>query len=163
MKARSLMSSTTRLTGTIASRGFAEGPLVPLDVATAVSRNASDPKIETELIRGAVGRAASEIGAILQSVDDDAAAMLEFQRAMLEDEALIEPVLVGIAKGEAAELSWRQALDDQISDFNAADDEYFRARSSDLRDIRDRVLRALAGESDAVTPPGAILSGDDIS
>jgi phosphotransferase system enzyme I (PtsI) len=157
------MASTRRLTGTIASRGLAEGPLVPLAATTVVARRANDARVETALIREAVARAVAEIGAIIEAADDEAAGMLEFQRAMLEDDALLEPVLAGIGQGQAAEVSWTHALDVQIGDYGAADDEYFRARSADLRDIRDRVLRALKGESDVATPPGAILSGDDIA
>lgn len=157
------MASTLKLTGKIASRGFAEGPMVPLASTAVVARKPSDAHAEAALIRDAVARAVMEIGAIIESADDEAAGMLEFQRAMLEDEALLEPVLAGIEQGKAAELSWTDALDAQIDDYRAADDDYFRARSADLRDIRDRVLRALKGETDIAMPPGAILSGDDIA
>jgi len=40
------MLSTLRLTGTVASRGFAEGPLVPLTVVRTRSREAGDAHTE---------------------------------------------------------------------------------------------------------------------
>jgi phosphotransferase system enzyme I (PtsI) len=52
---------------------------------------------------------------------------------------------------------------EQIGGYEAAEDEYFRARAADLRDLRDRVLRALAGgETEAALPPGAILLDADL-
>jgi phosphotransferase system enzyme I (PtsI) len=43
-----------------------------------------------------------------------------------------------------------------------ADDPYFRARASDLRDLRDRVLRHMAGEADQIVPAGAIVAAEDM-
>ena len=157
------MLSTLRFTGTVASRGFAEGPLVPLTVVRTRSREASDAHSELGTLRAAIGRAVAEIDTIAGSAGDEAAAMLEFQRAMLEDDSLIEPALAAIAGGQTAETAWSTALDAQIAEYASAEDEYFRARSADFRDVRDRVLRALAGEADVTPPPGAILSGDDIT
>jgi len=43
-----------------------------------------------------------------------------------------------------------------------ASDPYFRARASDLRDLRDRVLRHLSGEADQIVPAGVIVAADDM-
>ena len=52
----------------------------------------------------------------------------------------------------------------EIADYETAEDEHFRARASDLRDIRDRVLGALSGAAaDSRLPPGAILVGEDLT
>ena len=157
------MLSTLRLTGTVASRGFAEGPLVPLAVVHVRSREADDAHKELGTLRTAIERAIAEIDGIAGSAGDEAVAMLEFQRAMLEDESLVEPALTAIAGGQTAESAWTAALEAQIAEYASAKDEYFRARSADFRDIRDRVLRALVGQADVNPPPGAILSGDDIT
>ena len=55
------------------------------------------------------------------------------------------------------------ALDGQIADYNSGSD-YLRARSSDLADLRDRVLRTLrGGESEALEiPEGAAICADDL-
>ena len=57
----------------------------------------------------------------------------------------------------------RTTLDEQIAGYEAADDAYFRARSADLRDIRDRVHRALTGERGTRLPPGAVLHAQDLT
>ena len=57
----------------------------------------------------------------------------------------------------------RSALDAEIAGYETSDEEYFRARAADIRDIRDQVLRALVSEGGASVPAGAILHGDDIA
>ena len=65
-------------------------------------------------------------------------------------------------RGEAANQAWSAAIDPEIASYDAADDPYFRARASDLRDLRDRVLRHLAGEADQIVPAGVIVAADDM-
>jgi phosphotransferase system enzyme I (PtsI) len=94
--------------------------------------------------------------------DGDAGAILSFQIALLEDENLAAPAFALIAEGEVASKAWVAAIDPEISTYDHADDPYFRARASDLRDLRDRVLRRLAGEVDQVVPPGVIVAAEDM-
>ena len=63
-----------------------------------------------------------------------------------------------------ADAAWTVALDEQIADYNSAADEYLQARSSDLADLRDRVLRTLArGEGETLKiPRGAVVCADDL-
>jgi phosphotransferase system enzyme I (PtsI) len=94
--------------------------------------------------------------------DADAEAILSFQIALLEDDNLAAPAFALIAGGEAASRAWSTAIDSEIASYDAADDPYFRARASDLRDLRDRVLRHLAGEADQAVPAGVIVAADDM-
>jgi phosphotransferase system enzyme I (PtsI) len=82
---------------------------------------------------------------------------------MLEDAELAAPARAEIAAGVAADLAWRNALDAQIADYTASDDEYFRARVSDLADIRDRVLQQLSGGLVQALPSGAVIAAEDIT
>src|SRR5437899_1383348 len=66
------------------------------------------------------------------------------------------------ADGEVANKAWVAAIDPEIATYDQADDPYFRARASDLRDLRDRVLRRLAGEVDQAVPPGVIVAAEDM-
>src|SRR5690606_14014500 len=74
-----------------------------------------------------------------------------------------------IAAGRSAVESWRSAMNDQIRWYQAAEDEIFRARASDLGDIRDRVLACLhrgssdAGDWVAGIPQGALLVAGDLA
>jgi phosphotransferase system enzyme I (PtsI) len=94
--------------------------------------------------------------------DEDAVAILVFQIALLEDESLAAPAFALIADGEAATRAWAAAINPEIATYDQADDPYFRARGSDLRDLRDRVLRRLTGEVDQVVPSGVIVATEDM-
>ena len=49
--------------------------------------------------------------------------------------------------------------------YEDAEDEYFRARAGDLKDVDTRVRRALGGTEDRPTPllPGAVVVDDDLT
>jgi phosphotransferase system enzyme I (PtsI) len=94
--------------------------------------------------------------------DEDAEAILAFQIALLEDENLAAPAFARIDDGVVAGKAWVAAVDPEIATYDKADDPYFRARASDLRDLRERVLRRLAGEVDQAVPPGVIVAADDM-
>ena len=81
---------------------------------------------------------------------------------MLEDGTFSDAALELIEGGASAAAGWSAALDEQIAGYADAGDDYFRARAADLADLRDRVLRRLAGEADSVLPAGSILIGDDL-
>ncbi len=162
MKAVS-MPLPLKLTGTIASPGFAHGPLVALAASVPTKRRSRGAAEETAALEAALARAVADIAALIASSSGAAADMLEFQMAMLEDDALSQAAFAAIAAGSAADTAWAAALDEQIAGYIAAEDEYFRARSADLRDMKDRVLQALSGATAARPPAGAILTGDDIT
>jgi len=93
---------------------------------------------------------------------DEAEAILAFQIALVEDDNLTAPAFASIAGGEVANRAWSAAIDSEIASYEAADDPHFRARASDLRDLRDRVLRHLAGEADQIVPAGVIVAADEV-
>jgi phosphotransferase system enzyme I (PtsI) len=104
-----------------------------------------------------------DLTALVREVGDgEAEAILSFQIALLEDDNLAAPAFALIAGGEAANRAWSAALALQIASYDGASDPYFRARASDLRDLRDRVLRHLAGEADQTVPSGVIVAADDM-
>jgi phosphoenolpyruvate-protein phosphotransferase (PTS system enzyme I) len=150
--------------GKTASIGFARGPFIRLDAAPAVRRTSGTPGDETLALRAALAAASRQIALLANSVGGEAAQILEFQVALLEDEELLKPIHVAIDEGTPVEIAWSSALDAQISDYNAAQDEYLRARSSDLADLRDRVLRALRGEGSELprVPAGAVVCAEDL-
>ncbi|UCI07700.1 phosphoenolpyruvate--protein phosphotransferase [Mesorhizobium sp. B1-1-8] len=152
-----------RIEGIPASAGYAEGPLFDLDRPPAVYISKASPVEEKAALKAAIGKAVSRLAALVESVDGDAAGILEFHIAMLEDDALSGPALASIGSGQRADVAWRAALDTEIAGYETSDQDYFRARAADLRDIRDQVLRALSEDSETAAPPGAILFGEDIA
>jgi phosphotransferase system enzyme I (PtsI) len=152
-----------RIAGRSAAPGIALGPLVrlaPVEHAIRQRRSAAE---ERQALLDALTASQADLAALSdQSGDDEADAILAFQIALLEDDSLVSPALARVDAGDTASLAWSAAIDPEIVSYDAADDPYFRARGSDLRDLRDRVLRHLAGESDQIVPSGVILAADDM-
>lgn len=150
------------VSGLAASGGVAVGPAFPIRALSAVRREAGSPADERSALATAMGAALADVGALAATLSGEAAEVLGFQVAMLEDDALAEGAFAAIATGEQADAAWRAALDSEIAGYLASDQEYFRARSADLEDIRDRVLRRLLGAADTSPDPGAILVAEDL-
>jgi phosphoenolpyruvate-protein phosphotransferase (PTS system enzyme I) len=150
--------------GRTASIGFAHGPFVRVDGGTNGGRVAAAPPDEEAALRTALVSAGRQIAKLAEAVGGDAAQILEFQVALLEDDDFLDPIFAAIAEGAPAHTAWSSALDAQIADYNAAADEYLQARSSDLADLRDRVLRILRGgeEEAPKIPGGAVVCADDL-
>ena len=153
-----------RLTGRAASSGLAIGPVIVLTSGGARRTTVGDPSQEAAALEAAIEAATAEIVGLMETVQGEVADILEFQVALLEDDALAEAAYNAIAGGVAADQAWRSALDAEIAGYRAAEDEYFRARAADLVDIRDRVLAQLSGEDTiAKISGGSIVAGEDIT
>ena len=154
-----------RLTGRFASGGFAAGPIAVLArLAAHEVRKGGEPACGGGGAARRDRRGARTLDRLLQGIKASGADILAFQIAMLEDDALSAPAFADIAKGAAADRAWRKALDAEIAGYEAADDEHFRARASDLRDIRDRVLGVLARlAAEPSLPAGAIVLAEDLT
>ena len=153
-----------RIVGKPASSGLAAGPLALLSVISATERQKGNPVEEASALRSAMARACDQLERLAANLSDDGAEILAFQIAMLEDEALAAHAFAQIDQGGAADEAWRAALDGQIADYQTAGDEHFRARASDLADIRDRVLSALSGEAaERRLRRGAIVFAEDLT
>lgn len=147
----------------MAAPGLALGPLFVLQGArNAAIASGGSPAAEAERLRAAMAAAIDDLEKLQREAEAEAAAILEFQIEMLGDEALAETAFAAIAAGRSAASAWREALDAQIADYEAAADEYFRARASDLADIRDRVAEHVLGTAALRPPTGAILVARDL-
>lgn len=135
-----------RLKGRSASPGLAIGPLLRIDhVETGNLRQQGTPLEEVAALRAAMAEAGSDLEALSEAASGDGADILSFQIEMLTDPALIEEALIDIEAGMGSTEAWKKALDGQIEGYEAGEDDYFRARASDLRDLEDRVGRKLMG------------------
>jgi len=153
-----------RFAGRPASPGIALGVLFPVRVGTHARVASGAPESEAHALRSAIGAARSDLKDLIDRSTGDAAEILEFQVAMLEDEVLAEPAFSAIVTGCTADHAWLDAMQSEIGGYEGSDDEHFRARAADLHDLRDRVLAHLTGSTiDAVVPPGAIVAAIDLA
>jgi phosphoenolpyruvate-protein phosphotransferase (PTS system enzyme I) len=159
------MAPSRELRGRPAAPGLAFGRLVRLGTAAGQRISTGSATGERLALERAVAAAIGDLeGLQTSSADADGVAILAFQIAMLEDDSLRAPALAAIADGGVAEVAWSLALAAQIADYEAAKDDYFRARVSDLRDLRDRVLGHLAGAARGrIRTAGAVLAAEDIA
>ena len=150
--------------GRTASIGFAHGPFVRVDTAPNGGRAVGAPDDEERALRAALLSAGRQIATLAGAAGGEAAQILEFQVALLDDEDFLDPIFAAILAGTPADAAWSSAIDEQIADYNSAPDEYLQARSSDLADLRDRVLRTLrGGDSEPLKiPRGAVICADDL-
>jgi phosphotransferase system enzyme I (PtsI) len=152
------------LIGRAASPGLAIGPVTVLTAAIARRTASGDPARETAALQAAIEAAAAEIAGLMETLQGEVVDILEFQVAMLEDDALANAAYAAVATGAAADHAWRAALDAEIAGYRSAEDEYFRARAGDLIDIRDRVLAHLSGADTVARLTGdSIVAADDIT
>src|SRR5438876_870707 len=152
-----------RIKGRPAVPGIALGPLVRLTPAKHDARQTRSAAEEHQALVDALAASQADLISLAHEAgDDEAEAILAFQTALVEDDNLTAPAFASIAGGEAANRAWCAAIDSEITSYEGASDPYFRARASDLRDLRDRVLRHLTGEADQIVPAGVIVAADDM-
>jgi len=156
------MTNSLELQGRPAAAGIAAGPLVLLRDCTVKRVTSGRPEVEKRDLESALASAAMDLSRLIERVDGAGRDILAFQHALLEDEALTTNVFKAIADNMPADAAWLMVLDKEIGGYHASDDEYFRARATDLQDLRDRVLRHLQGGGEASFVPGAILVSDDV-
>lgn len=149
--------------GRPASPGLARGRIHRLGAAAVTRLPTGDRSREAAALIEAIRASAAALSAMAELADGEAAEILGFQVALLEDDELSRPAFAAIAAGASADAAFAQAMDAEIAGYRAADDSYFQARAGDLQDLRDRVLLALSGAAGREeAPPGAILCGEDM-
>ncbi|MBL4645925.1 MAG: phosphoenolpyruvate--protein phosphotransferase, partial [Rhizobiales bacterium] len=158
------MAAPVEALGQIASEGFAQGLIwtsAVSDKSHYVAKGSQDA--EKKALHAAITQASEHTVEMISDASGDAADILEFQLAMLEDDTFEVSSHEKMATGALANAAWTTTLDDEIAGYLASDDEYFRARSTDLIDVKDRVLDALLGVKAEAIPDGAILLADDLA
>ena len=156
--------ATTAYRGRTASIGFAHGSFVRVDQGANAERVAGTLVDEALALRNAIDTASRQIAELAAMAGGEAAQILEFQVALLEDEDFIAAIFASIGEGQPADAAWRSAFNEQIADYNSTPDEYLKARSSDLTDLRDRVLNVLRGGDGQPLkiPAGAVVCAEDL-
>jgi phosphotransferase system enzyme I (PtsI) len=158
------MKGETSLVGMSASPGFASGSIY---LAGHGTRGQYKRKKSTDAefghLSSSIEAAIAQTLALMQRASGDAADILEFQLAMLGDDTFPEAARPAIEAGAAADQAWSAVLEQEIANYAQSEEEYFRARTADLEDIRDRVLAHLRGDDEEIVPVGVIYVADDIT
>ena len=158
-----LANGMLELDGRPAAPGLAAGVLVCLSKSVGGGRAIGTPDQERQALVDALAVAQAGLTSLSARVaDSQAEDILAFQLALLEDDALTAPALAMVEGGRPAHEAWNAVLDAEIATYEVASDAYFRDRAADLRDLRDRVLRQLSGETEELPPAGAVIAAEDM-
>ncbi|MFM7505630.1 MAG: phosphoenolpyruvate--protein phosphotransferase [Rubrivivax sp.] len=152
-----------QLLGQAAAPGLALGRIVEWPAAGSEPAPVAVPP---RTLPEALEQAAAQLHELRERTDSaEARAILEFQIEFLGDPVLLEPAEPLLEQGAGPAAAWCASIDAQIADFEASEDDYFRHRVGDLRDMRARVLAVLAGRAAAELelPADAIVVADDIA
>lgn len=149
--------------GQCASDGLFAGPCHNLSQLAVTREHTGNPAAEAADLQNAIATAIAEITTLMAEGAADAADILAFQVALLEDETLVAPCWHAISNHASAHGAWASTMDAHIRDYQLSDDAYFQARSADLEDLRDHVLRLMSGEVAKHTPAKHVLVGEEIS
>lgn len=129
-----------------------------------------DPEAEVKRVKEAVEVSKKQLGRLydkaVREVGEASAAIFEVHQMMLEDEDYLESmenmIRIELVNAEYA----AAATGDNFAEmFVAMDDEYMKARSADVKDISERLVRNLSGEgdNDLSSMEPSIIVADDLS
>ena len=159
-------------TGKSILNGIAIGPLrIYKKAKTQTSQTSSlTPAQEWARFEEASEKAKEQLAELyekaLEEVGEDNAAIFEIHQMMLEDDDYLEAIKGIIdTQGATAEYATETTGENFSAAFAAMDDEYMRARATDVKDISRRVVNVLTGqdEGDALSGQPAILVADDLT
>lgn len=154
-----------KLTGTFVSEGIAIGQIQLLPEAIEVVKEIiEDKEAEIKRYNEATQAALTLTDELINKATDAAAReILEIHKMMLEDLDFTETVINGINEfGYNASYAVKEAGSILSKIFSSMDDEYMKARSADVKDVADVVIKVLAGQTNAVFDEPRIFVGKDI-
>lgn len=153
-------------------KGIVMGPVAVLKKNDYQVKRAriEDPEAEVKRVEEAVEVSKKQLGRLydkaVREVGEASAAIFEVHQMMLEDEDYLESmenmIRIELVNAEYA----AAATGDNFAEmFAAMNDEYMKARSADVKDISERLVRNLSGEgdNDLSSMEPSIIVADDLS
>ena len=153
-------------------KGIAMGPVVVLkknDYQVKRTR-IEDPEAEIKRVDEALEKSKEQLQKLydkaVQEVGEASAAIFEVHQMMLEDDDYLEAIQNTIRTEQInAEYAVAATGDNFAEMFASMDDDYMKARSADIKDISERLVRNLSGQDDAdlSSIESSIIVADDLS
>ena len=146
------------LKGIAASAGAAVAPLFYLEEPdlSVTQETGLDPAVQHQRYDQAAAQAIRELDGLYEkarATDENVAQVFDIHRMMLEDPDLIDGIDELLDQGFNAEYAVRETADSLGAMFKAMDDEYMQARSADVMDVGNRLIRVLKGIPDTAQFP----------
>ena len=129
-----------------------------------------DPEAEVKRVKEAVEVSKKQLGRLydkaVREVGEASAAIFEVHQMLLEEEDYLES-MDNMIRTELVNAEYAAAAtgDNFAEMFAAMDDEYMKARSADVKDISERLVRNLSGEgdNDLSSMEPSVIVADDLS
>ena len=162
----------TKLKGKSVYQSIAVGPILRWNKQEIEITDEKIMDAEAEIVRvkEAIEQAKAQLGKLYDKavveVGEESAAIFEVHQMMLEDDDYLDTIFNMIREECRNAVYAVEAAGNQFSAiFAAMDDDYMRARSADIKDISNRVVRILAGEEDVdlTNMAPSIIVADDLS
>ena len=156
-------------TGLPGYAGIAIGPAVLWQkTAAAAPLSAGTPAEEQARFDAARETARQQLTALYEeaklTVGEEQAAIIEVQMLMLDDLDYLETVEAAIAAGAPAASAALDTGEEFASFFAAMDDDYMKARASDVRDMAGRIYDVLTGVGNIRLPEVPfLLAAEDLA
>ncbi|MCE6980456.1 phosphoenolpyruvate--protein phosphotransferase [Pseudomonas frederiksbergensis] len=157
------------LHGVCAAPGLVAGPLFRLNsISLPMDAGNHDPEQQRQSLDTALAGVRSDIDATLAQAkkhkNTDEEAIFAAHLALLEDPALLDAAHQSIDQGTAATHAWSQSIDVQCEVLQQLGSPLLAERANDLRDLKQRVLRVLLGETwQYDVPAGAIVAAHELT
>ena len=157
------------LHGVCAAPGLVGGPLFRLNAISLPADSGNhQPEQQLQILDTALNQVRSEIDGTLAQAkkqrNADEEAIFAAHLALLEDPALLDAAQQSIETGTAATHAWSQSIDAQCEVLQNTGSPLLAERANDLRDLKQRVLRALFGEAwHYEVPAGAIVAAHELT
>ena len=139
-------------------------------IAAARGAGARNPESEKVRLQAALAAAAAELSALAletaSRAGDETGAIFEAQALFAADPGIVEPAMSAIDEGASAAEAIDRLAAEQADVLAGVDNEYFRERAADVRDVGRRVVDHLLGRKrpDLHHRDGspAIVASDDL-
>ncbi|MFQ5675426.1 MAG: phosphoenolpyruvate--protein phosphotransferase [bacterium] len=143
------------LRGVPASPGIAiskvfklSGESIKVDSTTIDSANVDS---EVEKFVSAIEKSKSELktlqNRVANRIGQENAKIFDVHQLLLEDSVLIEETITSIkAENKSAELAFYEIMQKYQDTLDNSSEQYFQSRSSDLRDVKKRVIKHIRGD-----------------
>ena len=159
-----------KVAGKTVYKAIARGPILVMDKQELVFSNGAVADVEAEVARvtEAIETAKAQIGKLyekaLAEVGEESAAIFEVHQMMLEDDEYLDSIFMMIREeGAHGEVAVKMTGDTFSQIFASMDDEYMKARATDILDISGRVIRVLTGQADVSLDAPSIIIADDLT
>ena len=111
--------------------------------------NSDSPKIENEKLEKAIQKVQADLEHNITTMQEknmaEQAQIMQAHLLILKDPTFIDLILEKLEMENSAPKALQVAIDEIAKTFEMMDDEYFRARAADIRDVGNRVLKTLLG------------------